>query len=376
MNNKIKNVVLQANNKKKKLVIITNYWYPIIGGVSTHLTKLYNGFTRYSDYEMNVIFREGMSRRKNEISIPYKNKLFFSITCFLKLIKLKPDIINSHGPWFNNLPTIIYKFLRPKTTIVHTHHTDPMRFLKGTKKIIYEKILSKYDSNVFVSKYLMDRYSYYDIKSEKEYIYGAIEIVNIKKENVIKFKKMHHINRRDKIICYIGNFAWDLKSQGVDLLIKSLKNIKDKNFKLLIIGEGEYRTRSLALVKKLKLEERVIFTGNLRDVFTPLMGIDIYAHITFQDAFSNTVLEAMSMKIPVIASNHGVLKEMITNNHTGILTKNNEKDISESIIKLIADKNKIRKITNNAFNMIKVKFNWKNTIKQYTKLFEKNERHN
>jgi glycosyltransferase involved in cell wall biosynthesis len=360
----------------KKLVIITNYWHPIIGGVSTHLINLHRGFVKYSNYDIKVIFREGKSRKKNEIDVSYNNKLLFSLICLIKLLKLKPDIISSHGPWFINLPVVIYKFLKPKTIIVHTHHTDPMQFLNGVKKIAYEKMLSKYDYNIFVSKYLMNRYSYYSIKSEKIYIYGAIDIFKVRKENSLKFKKIYFIDKKDKIICYIGNFAWDLKSRGVDLLIRSLKKIKNKNVKLMIIGKGEYRKRSLLLVKELKLENRVIFTGNLRDVFTPLKVADIYAHITFQDAFSNTVLEAMSMKIPVIASNCCVLNEIIKDNYTGILADNNEKDIAESITKLLNDKDKMRDITNNAFIMVKKRFNWKKIVGEYKKLFEEYERHN
>lgn len=326
---------------KKKLIIVTHYWRGINGGISSHLTRFYNAFKKYSNYDINIFFIEGYSKSKKEIKF-HKNKIIFMIEYFLKLLKFKPDIVHTHGPWYTNLPTALYKFFYPNTMIVQTHHTDPDKYLKGFKKNIYEKILSFYDYNVFFSRYLMNKFSYYNIKSKKIVIYGAIDISTFKAKNVSTFIKKYGIKKDDKIITYIGNFAWDLKSRGVDLLIKSLDRAlqKDKKIKLIIIGNGKYIERSKTLVKELNISDRVKFIGNQKNVFTALSISKIHLHITYQDSFSYAIIEAMSSKIPVIASNHGAMRELIINNKTGILVRNDDKEISKAILSLLKDPKK------------------------------------
>jgi glycosyltransferase involved in cell wall biosynthesis len=340
--------------------------------------NLNSGIQEYTNLDSKVVFKEGISRNKNEICLSVRNKILFSILCLKELCINKPDIVNTHGGWYMNLPAIIYKCFRPKTCIIQTHHTDPGALLKGIKKYYYERILSIYDYNVFVSNYLMERYSYYNIKSEKKVIYGAVDIIKTKIEDIAKFKEKFGITDKDEIITYIGNFAWDLKSKGVNLLIKSMPEVisKNKKAKLLIIGKGKYQERSIILAEKLGLEKKVIFTNNLTDVYSPLKISKIYVHITYQDSFANSILEAISAKTPVIASDFGPIKEIIENDKTGIIVQNNIKSISKGIIKLLNDKKKREKISNNAYMQVKRRFNWEKSVSQYMELIEEYERRN
>ena len=86
------------------------------------------------------------------------------------------------------------------------------------------------------------------------------------------------------------------------------------------------------------------------------------------EGFSNAILEALFLGIPVITSNcPGANSEIIKKGFNGFLAKNeNPKDFSEKIIKGVNhnwDRNQIQKDTNNLFAREKISLKYINMLK-------------
>lgn len=142
---------------------------------------------------------------------------------------------------------------------------------------------------------------------------------------------------------------------GIDILIKafaSLKNkIKDKNIKLLIIGDGKEYTYYNNLVKELNIEEYTTFEGkvNYNDVVKYHNKIDIFINYSREESFGVSILEAMSCEKAVIASNVGGIPEIVKNNYNGLLIeKENINELKNAINRLIHNEKLRLKLGKNA----------------------------
>jgi glycosyltransferase involved in cell wall biosynthesis len=91
--------------------------------------------------------------------------------------------------------------------------------------------------------------------------------------------------------------------------------------RLLLVGKGEKRDALEALVKRLGLERRVIFTG-YRDADLPgvLGALDVFALLgAGSDESCRAALEAMAAGRPVLAARAGALPEAVVHGETGLL---------------------------------------------------------
>lgn len=119
------------------------------------------------------------------------------------------------------------------------------------------------------------------------------------------------------------------------------KNITDA--KLMIIGDGDFEEYK-SLVKDLGIEEAVYFTGVKKNPFPYLAAAQVYALTSYNEGFPNALIEAMALKVPVIATDcmTGPKEILHKGNETyGVLIPNmspdknlNAKEISDEEIQL------------------------------------------
>ena len=91
------------------------------------------------------------------------------------------------------------------------------------------------------------------------------------------------------------------------------------------------------------------------------------------ESFGLVIIEAMSVGVPVIANNVGGIKEVITSNEFGVLVKKNSiRDFSNSLIKLLTNKIKRKKIIKSAKKQFNIKFKASIMSQNYFKEINKN----
>jgi glycosyltransferase involved in cell wall biosynthesis len=88
---------------------------------------------------------------------------------------------------------------------------------------------------------------------------------------------------------------------------------------LLVVGEGSRRAALEAQVAALGLSRSVVFTGRRDDVPAVTAALDVAVLPSYREAQGLTILEAMALSRPVVASNVGGIPEMIEDGRTGLL---------------------------------------------------------
>ena len=122
----------------------------------------------------------------------------------------------------------------------------------------------------------------------------------------------------------IGITARLVPEKGHEYLIRTAKSLETEipDLKILIVGDGRYRSQLEALTQKFGLSERVRFLGNLRDVSKPLAAMDVFTlPAVWREGFGLSVAEAMACGKPIIATNIWALNALIENRVNGILVE-------------------------------------------------------
>ncbi len=106
----------------------------------------------------------------------------------------------------------------------------------------------------------------------------------------------------------------------------------------MIIGDGPDREQLNKRVQELGLDGYVTFTGQIEDVYPALRAIDVVAMPSLREGLPYTLLEAMAMDKPVVASSVGGLAETINHCENGVLFRTNDAQaLAEALISVLSD---------------------------------------
>jgi glycosyltransferase involved in cell wall biosynthesis len=107
---------------------------------------------------------------------------------------------------------------------------------------------------------------------------------------------------------------------------------------LLVVGEGSRRDALEAQARELRIAHRVVFTGRRDDVPAVTAALDVAVLPSYREAQGLTILEAMALSRPVVASDVGGIPEMIQDGRTGLLVPPHDPEaLAAAIIRLLTD---------------------------------------
>lgn len=154
-------------------------------------------------------------------------------------------------------------------------------------------------------------------------------------------------NLDSEVIISIGSLSPQKNQKD---LIKSFAIVTQKHptWILKIYGEGPCYSELKSLIKKLNLIDKVFLCGRSENVFEVLKNASIFALSSKIEGFGLVIIEAMSCGLPCVSYDNEGPKSIISSN-SGILVKQGDINcFSNSISKLIENKNLRSKLGENA----------------------------
>ena len=107
--------------------------------------------------------------------------------------------------------------------------------------------------------------------------------------------------------------------------------------RLLLVGEGAYRTQVVDLIDRLSLTNRVLMLGQRDDVARLLKAADLFLFCSRTEGLPNSVIEAMAAGLPVVCTDIPACRELIQHGRTGLLVQPEPSRIAETVLHLLAD---------------------------------------
>jgi glycosyltransferase involved in cell wall biosynthesis len=107
---------------------------------------------------------------------------------------------------------------------------------------------------------------------------------------------------------------------------------------LLVVGEGSRKAELERQARDLRIAHRVVFTGRRDDVPAVTAALDVAVLPSYREAQGLTILEAMALSRPVVASNVGGIPEVIEDGVTGVLVPPHDaRALATAIVRVLTD---------------------------------------
>ena len=171
----------------------------------------------------------------------------------------------------------------------------------------------------------------------------------------------------------IGNIARLVEVKDHSNLIKafSLLGRKVLQTKLVIVGDGPLKDSLKLKVKSLRLEDRVKFLSERQDISELLNVFDVFVLSSKNEGLSLTLLEAMAVKKPVVATSVGGNKEIIKNGKDGyLIPSEHPQRLAEAILDIAKNPRRAERIANSAYQKVKTRYNLEKMVAEYQRVYE------
>ncbi len=354
-----------AKQGYRVVVLAAIHWLPILSCFQKYKQK----FMRQNRKRVQTI---------DGVEVIYKKVLSVSNLLYNSKINLNGIL------YYFGVKNIIKKILKENDTVLIDAHTFKV------EGYVAKKIKQKYGIFTTVTlhgtsfernlKTKNGRKAIKDVFNAVDYavcvsnkIQKSLIELNIKNSVVI----YNGINMKSKIqkkqkfsIISVGNM---IKSKNFDVTIKVVKDLSEiyKDIHLTIVGEGAEREKLEELVKKLKLEDTVDFTGYLNndDVLDYMGKSEIFLMPSSPEGFGIVYAEAMHNKCITIGTKNEGIDGFIINGKNGFLVNTDEEEITNLIDKIYKNEYNLQNIRDNAYKTVE-KLTWEQNAKNYLKLLK------
>jgi glycosyltransferase involved in cell wall biosynthesis len=137
------------------------------------------------------------------------------------------------------------------------------------------------------------------------------------------------------------------------------------------LGDGPLKTRLEELSREFGLESETIFLGEQQDVGTYLSAFDIAVLSSDTEGCSNSLLEAMALGIPVVATDVGGNREVVSPGESGLLVPPGDAEaLAKAIIMLLENPRLAKSMGEQARQRVITEFSLERMVSQYQSLYE------
>jgi glycosyltransferase involved in cell wall biosynthesis len=386
---------------KMRILVITPYFFPKIGGAELGIYEIYRRLSKDHDvrvlcpfvdkkfdenYPINfdvVNFKDNYGFHKmmghkiiNEVAPPISYSAFNAVKS--NIIEFDPDVINLHYAIPYGPAVIKYSKDRPIVlSIVGREVPGPdspflwKYYIRYVIKNVTDTIfITKYCRNqIFGNNYTKGHIIPYGVDALKfestiDESNTLREDMNIPSKYIVLFA-LQRLDREKRVDIIIENFA--------------ILNKKYKNIKLIIGGTGAEGDELKKLSRSLGLEKNILFTGYISNEDLPryLNMCDIFVfHSTFE-TFGIVLAEAMMAKKPIVSVKTTAIPEVVEDGESGLVVEPlNPSAMANAISKLIEDDKLREKMARKGYEKAFKEYNWDNIAPRYEQVLKKASRGN
>lgn len=365
-------------SNKRKLVHLT---YDMrIGGTETVIKQLVEGIDN-SKYDVEILCIEpnlgpfGKQLQMAGINITNLNwvggfnfKLILEIRKYIK--NKKVDILHCHQytPWF-------YGVLAAALTSAAVIFTEHGRFYPDRtswkRKVINPFLLLFTNQVTAISKATKLALNEFEFipKDKISVIYNGIEGLQREPDKSKAIKNKYNVEDNSIVFGTVARLD-PIKNQT--LMIEAFNRVHQvkSSAKLLIVGDGEERTKLENLVLKLELQESVIFAGYITEPKDYIACMDIFLLSSLSEGTSMTLLEALSLSIPCVVTDAGGNSEVIDHKESGLVTENsNELAFSEAMLDLAENREALSEYSLSAYKAFEERFKVTKMASEYQAIY-------
>lgn len=375
-------MTLSSNNPNKMRICIASSWYPDAN--NPYRCLFVHEFAKRINragaevFVFTVINNTADKEFDKKDEIPILRVKINGILSFINPFKLisfskafmKAEIIHVHAiDIFGAVSTLTAKFIR-KPVVITVHRADILpscSLLFNALRIAAFRIA---DAVIAVSDAAKNlALSAGAPRNKIVVIYNAVDESIFTPRSKAFCRSKLALPQNSKVIISVGNL---IPRKGFKYLIQALPKILTKipNAILIIVGDGPQRHELKRLVKNLKLDGKVIFTGRIttEDLCLYYGATDVFVLSSLHEGHAVVLLEAMASGLPIVATRIGGNLETVSDGMNGYLVEpKNVYQLADAVVKILSDEKQMHEYGNASLRIYKEKFSEE---KQICKILE------
>lgn len=198
--------------------------------------------------------------------------------------------------------------------------------------------------------------------------YNAIPTFENKYSKILA-REILGIGQHDYILLAIGRLR---VQKSIDTLIRAIPYLNEiSNLKVLIVGEGELRSKLEKLTFELGVNDKTIFCGVTSTPELYFSAGDVFILPSVFEGLPTVIIEAFRASLPIVASDIDGTNELILHKKNGVLFESrNAMALAQSVLTLYGDPIFARQIAEAGNLDYKTKYNIKNYASQMEALYQ------
>lgn len=285
----------------------------------------------------------------------------------LALTRIQPDII--HAQWISNigiLESVLMDQSFPVILSQRGYHVNVRPFVNDTNmnylRTWYPKITGFHSVSKAISTVGNKIYS--EQNKIDHVVYTGLNL------SKIKFNKNYSKGSELKLIS-VGRNHW---KKGYSYALQACKLLKNSNIKFQYLIVGVDKDEELLYLRDdLGLKEQVKFINKLpqQEVYNMMMESSLFLLPSIEEGIANVAVEAMALGTPVISTDCGGMRELITHNKEGWIVATRDSQLMALEIERfnVLSDHTIQEIRSNARKKIEASFSEGLMVKNMEKLY-------
>lgn len=215
---------------------------------------------------------------------------------------------------------------------INWFHSDFL-FIEKKRGLKIIEMMNQCDVTVFVSELTYkNTINYLDVPIKNPIcIHNAFDIHTIRKKGKLPcVENIMYQNRELKKVVSVGRLVFQ---KGYDILLEAHAELIKEGFlhQIIIVGNGcDYSKLKERIIEE-NITDTFILLGERENPYPYISGADFYIQPSRYESYPLAVGEAIVLNKPVIATDCGGIKEMITHRKTGLIVEFSKKSLKEGI---------------------------------------------
>ncbi|HEX6650513.1 MAG TPA: glycosyltransferase, partial [Pyrinomonadaceae bacterium] len=175
-----------------------------------------------------------------------------------------------------------------------------------------------------------------------------------------------------RFVSIVANMRHEVKDYP--MFLRSARRVKDTvpEAAFLLAGEGELTESLKALARELGIEDSTFFLGRCENVAELLSISEICVLSSKAEGFSNSILEYMAAARPVVVTDVGGAREVVSEGETGyLIASGDDAAMADRLISLLRDPGKARTIGEKGRRVVEEKFSCEAQLARTEALYER-----
>ena len=361
--------------KKIQIAQFVDTFYPTIDGVARVVDNYAKNLNSYDDVECCVFCPEIDKSYKDDFSYDVIRTKSLPLLADYRIPtpklsnapkvafqERKPDLVHAHSPFTlgHYGLELAKKYKVPFVTSFHSKYYDDFLQRTGSKLLakklvdyivrFYEQADSVWTVGVSTAETLRS----YGYKGEITLMDNATTMIYPEnpEENIKLLDKNWQLPRTGKNLLFVGRIT---KQKNLYFMLDTMRFIKDKDVKLIIVGDGTELKALKQYAEKTGISDKMVFIGQISDqnlLKSFYLESDLFFFPSTYDTSTLVAREAAALKVPTIMIRGCNSADLIVENQNGFLCEEDPKLAAAEIETILSSPDTLKKVGQTAADTI------------------------